>query len=265
MPNISQEKYDKLKALLEITTNGLTKTEFLESFKKILERLSELEQKLIEKIDFKTQAEKDKMEELRREFEQVIEEAKAESDNSLSGFKRKTVELVNSLFAKSKVNQKLSSVLTDVDMRLRAIDDKMAQIRDGYDGRDGKDGQDADETKIVEEVMKKIDLSSFDEMMDELRKEIEELKARPVRMGGGGTNYMGIKQHFIDDETPSGTVNGANKAFTIANTPNPSGSLKVYVNGQRMRLTEDYTFSGKTITFGTAPPTGSILLVDYRK
>jgi len=40
--------------------------------------------------------------------------------------------------------------------------------------------------------------------------------------------------------------------------------LKVYVNGQRMRETEDYTISATTITFLTPPPTGSIILCDYR-
>ncbi len=70
--------------------------------------------------------------------------------------------------------------------------------------------------------------------------------------------------HIIDDETPNGTVNGVNTDFTISLTPSPTTSLKVYVNGQRMKLTEDYTLSSKTITFVTAPPTGSILTVDYR-
>lgn len=73
----------------------------------------------------------------------------------------------------------------------------------------------------------------------------------------------GDQINFADDETPSGTINGSNKIFTVANIP-IAGSLKVFVNGSRMRITEDYTFSGTTITFITAPPTGSIILVDYR-
>jgi len=70
---------------------------------------------------------------------------------------------------------------------------------------------------------------------------------------------------FIDDETPTGTVNGVNKTFVLANTP-ISGSVKVLVNGQRMKSGgEDYTISGSTITFNTAPPINSIILTDYRK
>ncbi len=71
---------------------------------------------------------------------------------------------------------------------------------------------------------------------------------------------------LVNDETPTGTVNGSNTAFTLANTPK-SGTLKVYVNGQRMQSGSgnDYTLSGVTITFTTAPPTNSVILCDYQK
>ena len=68
---------------------------------------------------------------------------------------------------------------------------------------------------------------------------------------------------FVDNEIPSGTIDGTNTDFTIANIP-VSGSLKVYRGGSRQKLTEDYTFSGITITFIIAPQDGEIILVDYR-
>lgn len=64
------------------------------------------------------------------------------------------------------------------------------------------------------------------------------------------------------NEVPSGTVNGTNTDFTIANTP-VTGTLRVYVNGVRQKVTDDYTLSGTTITFVSAPLTDSKLLVDY--
>ena len=79
-----------------------------------------------------------------------------------------------------------------------------------------------------------------------------------------GFSKIHLEGHIIDDETPTGTINGVNTIFTLANTPNPPASVKVYVNGARMRITEDYTLSGRTITFLIAPPTGSIILNDYR-
>jgi len=81
--------------------------------------------------------------------------------------------------------------------------------------------------------------------------------------GTGITINSSATTNFADDEVPTGTVNSINKIFTILHTP-VAGSLKVFVNGQRMKLVEDYTFSGTTITFITAPPTGSILITDYR-
>lgn len=66
----------------------------------------------------------------------------------------------------------------------------------------------------------------------------------------------------IIGETPSGTIDGVNVDFTLANTPN-TGSLKVYLNGQRLTLTSDYTTSGTDLTLVYAPTIGSVLRVDY--
>jgi hypothetical protein len=71
----------------------------------------------------------------------------------------------------------------------------------------------------------------------------------------------------VDSEAPSGTINGSNDTFTLANTP-ASGSLHLYKNGIRQRAGggNDYTLSTATITFeaGNIPQTGDILLADYR-
>lgn len=69
---------------------------------------------------------------------------------------------------------------------------------------------------------------------------------------------------FVDGETPSGTVDGVNDTFTLANTP-IVGSVKVYLNGIRMQVTTDYTISGTTITFVTPPSILDIILCDYRR
>lgn len=72
---------------------------------------------------------------------------------------------------------------------------------------------------------------------------------------------------FAENETPSGTVNGANDTFTLANTPSPAASLQLYVNGQLQTAGgEDYTLATATITFtaGTIPETGDIIRCWYR-
>ena len=104
--------------------------------------------------------------------------------------------------------------------------------------------------------------------INNLRERLEELEKKiPIgKLGSAGSGFSkkAMDFHIIDDETPSGAINGSNTVFTLANIPNPARSLKVYVNGQRVRLTEDYTFSVGTITFNTAPPTTSVILCDYR-
>ncbi|RLE37649.1 hypothetical protein DRJ17_06095 [Candidatus Woesearchaeota archaeon] len=69
----------------------------------------------------------------------------------------------------------------------------------------------------------------------------------------------------VDNETPSGLIDGANTEYTIANTPT-AGTVKLYLNGLRQEAGsgKDYTISGTTITFAVAPEAGDVLLADYQ-
>lgn len=60
-------------------------------------------------------------------------------------------------------------------------------------------------------------------------------------------------------ETPSGTVNGTNTVFTLAETP--GGDVLVFLDGTLQQDGVDYTISGDTITFTTAPSSGAVLTV----
>lgn len=72
---------------------------------------------------------------------------------------------------------------------------------------------------------------------------------------------------FSDKEVPSGLINDSNVTFTLAHTPT-AGSEHVFLNGVLQNITSDYTISGDTITFVTAPPVSpdstTVLLVSYR-
>lgn len=68
---------------------------------------------------------------------------------------------------------------------------------------------------------------------------------------------------FFDPAAPTGAINDINTTFTLANTPT-TGSLYVWYNGQLLTAGVDYTLSGTTITFTTAPVSGSTILVSYR-
>ena len=72
--------------------------------------------------------------------------------------------------------------------------------------------------------------------------------------------------YFQYNELPSGTQDGSNDTFTLANTPNPAGSLRLYKNGQRLKAGgEDYTLTGASIVYVTAqiPFASDIVVADY--
>lgn len=78
---------------------------------------------------------------------------------------------------------------------------------------------------------------------------------------------LGAVPTFVWNETPGGTVNGSNAAFTLAGGPSPSNSLLLFKNGmlQRAGSGNDFTLSGSTVTFeaGNIPATGDVLLASY--
>lgn len=89
-----------------------------------------------------------------------------------------------------------------------------------------------------------------------------------------GTSWVNITMStlvssaYVTRETPTGTVNGTNAVFTLANTP-VTGTDCIYVNGvlQTEGAGADYTISTNTITFvaGRIPPTGSDIRANYFK
>lgn len=71
---------------------------------------------------------------------------------------------------------------------------------------------------------------------------------------------------MILNESPTGLINGINDSFTLTNTPSPSTSLMLFINGQLITQTTDYTLATNTITFDTSavPMIGDILLATYQ-
>jgi len=87
-----------------------------------------------------------------------------------------------------------------------------------------------------------------------------------ITAASSGTDTGLVISNFVDNETPTGTVNGINVTFTLANTPT-AGTEHLYLNGVRQKsgAGNDYTISTNTITYLAAPLTGDVLLVDYKK
>ena len=203
----------------------------------------------------------------------------------------------------TKYQQVINRTEIEISAKLNALTEKvnvkLTQVKNGQDGEKGADGRDGVSPSpdsvavlasklVIGEVLPKIPtidaileklltqsdkvvaglelrIDDIKDLADKLE-EIKKIKTTRQLFGGGGFSYIAMDQHFIDDETPTGTPNGVLTTFTLGHAPSPIGSLKVFINGQRMRITEDYTYASSTriITFLTAPPTGSIILCDYR-
>jgi hypothetical protein len=76
---------------------------------------------------------------------------------------------------------------------------------------------------------------------------------------------LGTNAAFIDAESPAGTLDGSNNAFTIAQLP-VSGSLTIFRNGLVQSIGIDYAINSQTITFlpNSIPRSTDTLTAYYR-
>ena len=238
--DVSEKKLNKLKEFVELLKESLTREEFIEAFKKVMEIIQKLK------------------EENARELDRIISafgllKEKLNSDTSTTLGK-----------AERTITAELESILRRFSAESKKIDDKLATI---------ENGQDADEEKIVSDVLTQIKLPEYKEVIldngeqildkiagllriediKDLQNELEELrKLRTGRFGGGGTP----KTRMIS-EIPSGTINSSNTTFTITTTPMIGHALFLNSVLQREGAAYEYTIVNKIITYNTAPPTNS--------
>jgi hypothetical protein len=84
-----------------------------------------------------------------------------------------------------------------------------------------------------------------------------------------------VTSHFVYNEIPSGTINGTNTVFVLANAPADNAgvdaSLDVYLNGVHLRpgtsaTDQDYFINANaTVTTTFIPTSGDVILVSYIK
>lgn len=87
-----------------------------------------------------------------------------------------------------------------------------------------------------------------------------------IATSGSTGNSSLVKMAF--NESPGGNINGMNKVFTLANSPDPVSSTQVFYNGQLLTRGngKDYNLAGSTITFDntfSAPVVGDTIFVTY--
>lgn len=246
----------KLEKLLSPLEEFITNDEFIKAFENVLKIVKE---------------NKD-------EVERAIKELEKTYKNLIS--KNSDAHSANLDELKSTFNKRLEEVLKFKNELNTKIDERLAKITDG---------KDADEEKIVKDVLAQIVMPEYKEtVLDDafeirnkletlngeerlaisaingLEEKLKEIDSKPLGKGGGGFSKMAMDIHIIDDETPPETPNGVITDFTLSHIPSPATSLKVYKDGQRMKLTTDYTLSGTTVSFISAPLTDSLITFDFR-
>lgn len=262
--NIKPERIAKLLDIME--GEFLTSAQFLKAFEDVI--------KFVKKMDSRNNETTIK---INGSLDNVTSITEQKTKEALDKIGNRTDELIDKSFArvmdkkKEEIKQVIKEEILKLDGRLLGVENKpefddvafLTKIEQIIEEKRTKDIK-----KIVPQTGEEIKHRLLEETfgykeVNGLPDVIEDLKKR-IRRGGGGFSKIALEGKLIDDETPTGTINGTNKAFTLASTPNPTASLKVYRGGARQRVTEDYTLSGDTITFTVAPVTGEILLCDYR-
>ena len=84
-----------------------------------------------------------------------------------------------------------------------------------------------------------------------------QIQASPHANYGGGSVTVVVPAVAgtlaLRPTTTNATGDGSTQAFTLTNINNDVDSVMVFLNGVLQRPTTDYTVSGTTLTFGTAP------------
>ena len=274
-----EEKLNKLKELLKMVDESITRKEFTDSFANVVKFVMEVKKKNEEEMD-----------QLKAEYAQVIERAKEE----ITAFNfNEPKEKLNKLMAKveDRVSDKLDEIAKEhsdsMDMMAKDMDylkgykdtianmiseqergmnfirDKVRDLKNGDKGEPGKNGSPDTPDQILNKITGLLeieDIKNLKETLEELKKIREERRI----FGGGGFSKIAMDSRILDPYTPTGTIDGVNTDFTLTKIPNPSASLKVWRGGALQSLTEDYTLSGTTLTFLVAPVVGEIIKVEHR-
>lgn len=236
------ENLDNLKLVLAaLKEDHLGRKEFDERIKEVLTVMVSLRKHIEQEVEGAVNA-----------FKGAQERQVAQQAQSLAELEKR----VDRLFVEEKLSEMSTANQSELESLRNQVQERLSALRDGVDGVDASE---VDEEALAARVLARVKVPAAEVVdTEKLKKEI--MSSIPQRLGSIGASVV---HKFIDDETPSGSINGSNVTFYLAKAP-INGSLKLFLGGARQRVTEDFTLAGKTITFTIAPDTGSVLLCDYR-
>ena len=258
--SITKENLQKFSELWKTASESLSRKEFVEAFKAVTDLILRIQKEMVDKNNRSLV-----------DFQSFVSDlaGKLESSNevNLGGIKEKA----------SKVMASVEKSLKEQENGMNFIYDKVRKIKEGKDGYtprkgiDYFDGKNADEEKVIKNVLEKIVLPEVEP--EKLRKKLESLQGEDRldkdAIRGLQDEFKSLKEMIVANrnlgsayrprlrdmwiiETPSGTIDGANLTFTLS-TNYIDNSLDIIADGVHMRITRDYTLSGRTLTMIVAP------------
>jgi len=263
-------KLNKLKELIQLADSGLTREEFTSNFKIIID--------LIKSLKLANQQER---ESLLIMLKSATAKMASDQTDDMAVIKSEALAFLA---------KEMRTLMAEHKSRITELDNKMAEIgsiKPPDEALLAKTASDLAVSELLPKIPtneifkdnlskagdliatslenldddKKLEISAI----KDLQKELDELRAMKGRtFGGGGLSKSALELHFVDAETPAEVPNGVITDFTTVYIPSPTASLKVFADGQRLKLTTDYTFSGKIVSFITAPLTDVLITFEYR-
>ncbi len=268
MPETQDPKLKKLEELFKMVNESITRDEFVSSFKEVVGLLAENKK------------------ELEKEIASAFAEASQANDASFSNIKDKTLK-------------DIQKALKEQERGMSFIYDKVRKVKDGKKGDKGDRGEpgkgikgdkgDPGSPDTAEQVRDKLESLTDEDRLDasaikNLPETTEKIAKHVIGTAHALWNHMDVDASGITAGqalkwdglrwipfTPAGgssnsvyneSVSGSGTSWTLAHTPD-SGTLRVYVNGQRLIPTTDYSLSGATITTVLSWDAGT-LLADYQ-
>lgn len=222
------EQLDKLKNLLSIVDESITRDEFVKAFENVLTHVVLAEKKSLERVDsFVTKA-----------LDQIRESFKTYKDSSSRDFKTFSSEF-DSL--KKEIVLLSERMFKEQHDGMNFMRDSLRRVQNGKDGKNGKDGRDGKDGK---------DGASGRDGKD--------------GAGGGGTSTIGIQQVLTKImKHQKFSTSSATTTSTLTNKVAGNVCIWLRYNGQMLHYGDQYTISGTTISYTFTLDDSSVVEATY--
>ena len=183
-----------------------------------------------------------------------VSKSMSESEKKMMDTAKKEMEkMMNPMMAEHE------EMMGECEAKMGAMDEKMeAHEKEMYVKME-------EVVKMIPAIPEPVSLKPVEDKIKSLEDMLKDFERRMMNFATQNGRPLGgsVVHKFVDDDSLTGTKNDVNTTFTLSKAP-VNGSLKLYRGGSRQRVTEDYTLSGKTVTFVVAPSANEILCADYR-